>query len=335
VPADPVPLTGVGPARPRRPDRTLLGDRIQRLRGLDGVEAPVVVACSGGADSLALLAFAVVLGLEPVAVHVEHGIRTGAAAEPALVASYAEGLGAGFRPERVSVEPGPNLEARARAVRYGALERARVACGATVVLVGHTADDQAETVLLNLLRGSASGGLGAMATRRGTVVRPMLDLRRADSEAVCAVLGLEPLADPMNDDRALRRVWIRREVLPLLAEGAGRDLVPVLARQAEILRSEADELDRQAAAAWPGTARSSARALAALAPVLARRAVRLWVGHPRPSFAEVERVLAVARGGARAAQLAGGRTVVRRGGELVLEETGEPGGEESGLGTRG
>jgi hypothetical protein len=97
--------------------------------------------------------------------------------------------------------------------------------------------------------------------------------------------------------------------------------VPVLARQAEILRSESDELDRQAGTAWPGGGPPVARALAALTPVIARRAVRLWVGAPVPSFAEVERVLAVARGAARAAQLAGGRTVVRSAGELRLHPT--------------
>jgi tRNA(Ile)-lysidine synthase len=295
-----------------------------RLRGIDGLEPPVVVACSGGSDSLALLAFAAALALEPVAVHVEHGIRAGSDGESAHVARCAARLGADFRSERVAVEPGPNLEARAREARYDALDRARIGSGAEVVLVGHTADDQAETVILNLLRGSASGGLGAMAPRRGRLVRPMLDLRRADTEAVCASIGVVPLADPMNDDTSLRRVWVRREVLPLLSAGAGRDLVPVLARQAEILRSESDELDRQAAAAWPGGARPAARDLAALAPVIARRAVRLWVGPPVPSFAEVERVLAVARGSARAAQLAGGRTVVRSAGELRLEPTDRP-----------
>jgi tRNA(Ile)-lysidine synthase len=315
------------PARPGRADRARLAEWLDRLRGMDGVEPPVVVACSGGADSLALLAFAVALGLEPVAVHVDHGIRSGAGDESIHVATYAAGLGARFRSERVSVAPGPNVEARARAARYDALERARVASGAEVVLVGHTADDQAETVILNLLRGSASGGLGAMATRRANLVRPMLDLRRTDTEAVCAAIGVEPLTDPMNDDVSLRRVWVRREVLPLLSAGAGRDLVPVLARQAEILRSESDELDRQAGAAWPGAGPPAARALAALAPVLARRAVRLWVGAPVPSFAEVERVLAVARGTARAAQLAGGRTVVRSAGELRLEATGGTVGE--------
>jgi tRNA(Ile)-lysidine synthase len=157
-----------------------------------------------------------------------------------------------------------------------------------------------------------------MAPRRGDVVRPLLALRRADTLAVCAALGFEPLADPMNDDLAHQRVWIRREVLPLLAAGAGRDLVPVLARQAEILRSEAEELDRQARAAWPD-GDASARALAALPLVLARRAVRTWLGAPVPSFAEVERVLEVARGTARGVQLAGSRSVTRRAGRMYVE----------------
>jgi tRNA(Ile)-lysidine synthase len=291
---------------------------LDRLEGLDRVAPPVVVGCSGGADSLALLAFAEALGLEPVAVHVDHGIRPEAIGEAGFVAGCATRLGAAFHPERVAVEPGPNLEARARDARYEALERARSSVGATAVLVGHTADDQAETVILNLLRGSASGGLGAMAVERDGVVRPMLNLRRDDARAVCLALGLEPLADPMNEDRALRRVWIRHEVLPMLAAGAGRDLVPVLARQAGILRSESEELDRQAGSAWPVDGDPSARALAALPTVLARRAVRLWLGRPVPSFAEVERVLDVARGRARGAQLAGGRCVTRHGGRLGL-----------------
>ena len=112
---------------------------------------------------------------------------------------------------------------------------------------GHTADDQAETVLLNLLRGSASAGLGAMAARRDTVVRPLLGLRRSDCEAVCAAVGVTPLRDPMNADRAFRRVAVRHDVLPRLSALAGRDLVPVLARQAEVLRSES-RLSRRARA---------------------------------------------------------------------------------------
>jgi tRNA(Ile)-lysidine synthase len=282
------------------------------------LEAPVVVACSGGADSVALLALAVDAALAPIAVHVDHGVRVGSAEEAADVRAIAAEMGAEFVSVRVAVERGPNLEARARDARYTALDAARVAVGAEVLLVGHTADDQAETVLLNVLRGSAASGLSGMARRHDTVVRPLLDLRRADTRAVCAALGVTVFDDPMNHDRAFRRVAIRRDVLPLLSSLAERDLVPVLARQAEILRSDSEYLDELATRAWPAADGARARALAALPKPLARRAVRRWVGAPPPSMAEVDRVLAVAHGDARATELAGGRAVRRSGGVLVL-----------------
>jgi tRNA(Ile)-lysidine synthase len=282
----------------------------------------VVVACSGGPDSLALLALAVTVDLGPLAVYVDHGLRADSSDDARVVMAAAEQLGVVWRSVPVHVEPGPNLEARARDARYDALERVRVEIGASVVLVGHTADDQAETVLLNLLRGSASRGLGGMAVRRDALVRPLLHLRRADTEAVCATLGIAPARDVMNDDPSFRRVWIRTEVLPALSAGAGRDLVPVLARQAEVLRADSDYLDELARAAWPPEPhRAPGSALARLPLPLARRAVRQWLGAPPPSFADVERVLQVARGEVRATELAGGRRVERRAGELHVVPT--------------
>jgi tRNA(Ile)-lysidine synthase len=280
------------------------------------VSAPVVVGCSGGADSLALLALTVDAGLAPVAVYVDHGLRAGSDRDADAVAGAAAWLGARFEARRVTVEPGPNLEARARTARYDALETARVAHGATAVLVGHTADDQAETVLLNLLRGSAASGLAGMPARRGHVVRPLLGARRSEVRAVCRERGLTPVEDPSNDDLSLRRNWIRHEVLPLLERGAGRDLTPLLVRQAEVLRAESDFLDALARSAWPGEAGARARDLAALPPALARRAVRCWLGPPPPSLEEVDTVLAVARGERRAVDLAGGRRVRRSGGVM-------------------
>jgi tRNA(Ile)-lysidine synthase len=280
------------------------------------VTAPVVVGCSGGADSLALLALAVDGGLAPIAVHVDHGLRAGSDREAGNVAHAAARLGAGFDARRVTVAPGPNLEARARDVRYDALEAARVEHGATAVLVAHTADDQAETVVLNLLRGSGSAGLAGMPTRRGRVVRPLLGARRADVRAECARRQLTPWEDPSNDDLAFRRNWIRHEVLPLMERGAGRDLTPLLTRQADVLRAESDFLDALARAAWPGEGGARARDLAALPDPLARRAVRCWLGPPPPALDEVDAVLAVARGERRAVDLAGGRRVHRSAGVL-------------------
>jgi tRNA(Ile)-lysidine synthase len=283
------------------------------------LEPPVVVACSGGADSVALLAITADAGLDPIAVHVDHGLRPASSDDRDHVAALAARLGTRFDARTVDVPAGSNLEKRARDARYEVLEAARVEHGATAVLVAHTADDQAETVLLNVLRGAAATGLSGMPPRRGHVVRPLLGMRRAETSALCASLGLPVLHDPMNDDEAFRRVAVRLRVLPLLSGVAGRDLVPVLARQAALLREESAFLDELARAAWPGADGTSARALAALSPVLARRAVRQWLGPPPPSSAEVTRVLEVAEGRHRATELVGARIVRRTAGQLHLD----------------
>jgi tRNA(Ile)-lysidine synthase len=281
--------------------------------------APVVVGCSGGADSVALLALSADAAFAPVAVHVDHGLRPDSAREQAGVAALAGRLGTGFDGRVACVEPGPNLEERARETRYAALEAARLDAHATAVLVAHTADDQAETVLLNLLRGAGSAGLAAMRARRGYVARPLLGFRRAETLELCDALALPVVHDPMNDDEEFRRVAVRRRVLPMLEGVAGRDLVPVLARQAAILGEESDYLDALARAAWPAPEGPSARTLAALPRVLARRAVRLWLGPPPPSSAEVARVLEVAAGDRRGTELSGGRAVRRTAGQLRVD----------------
>ena len=257
-------------------------------------------AVSGGADSLALLVLATAAGCSVVAIHVDHGLRTDSAREADVVAAAAERFGAAFRSERVEVAPGPNLEARARPARYAVLPAG--------TCTGHTADDRAETVLLNLLRGSGLEGLtGIRRSRR----RPILDLRRSETRGLCVAVGLAPVDDPSNLDPVHRRNRVRHEVLPLLAAVSDRDPVPVLCRQADLLADEADLLADLAADLDP----TDARALAGAPPSLARVAVRRWLrragnGHP-PSAAAVERVLEVARGAAVATDLPGGWSVRR------------------------
>jgi hypoxanthine phosphoribosyltransferase len=262
---------------------------------------------------LALLVLAVAAGCAVEAVHVDHGLRPGSAAEAAVVGSAAARLGARFRSVAVEVAPGPNLEARARAARFAALPED--------VATGHTMDDQAETVLANLLRGAGLDGLAAMAPGPR---HPLLAVRRHETRAVCRAVGLEWLEDPSNDDPRHLRNRVRHELLPLCAEIARRDPVPVLARQAALLRDEAAVLDRLAAAACPDPA--DGPGLAAADRALARRALRGWLrgsgdrtsaAHP-PSAAEVDRVLAVAAGSARATELSGGRRVARHRGRLAV-----------------
>ena len=216
--------------------------------------APTVVGCSGGADSLALLALARARDLDVVAVYVDHGLRPGTAHDARVVRDAAAEVGAEARVVAVHVDPNANVEARARDARYAALERAADDAHAAAILVGHTRDDQAETVLLALLRGSGTTGLAGMAAVRGRVRRPLLDLRRADTAEICARLRWAPVYDPMNDEIHHRRVWLRREVIPQLVRGAQRDLVEVLARQAAVLRDDDELLDTLAAQYVPDDA---------------------------------------------------------------------------------
>lgn len=305
--------------------RRALAPWLHRLVGLDVGESPVVVGCSGGADSLALLAFVRAAGFDAHAVYVDHGLRPGTEHEFEVVGDTAGRFGAQAERVPVDVGDGSNLEARAREARYAALEERRSDAGASFVVVGHTADDQAETVLLNLLRGAGSAGLGAMAVRRGHLVRPLLGLRRADTREACRRLGLTPVDDPMNHDVRHRRVWLRREVIPRLEAGAGRDLTTLLARQAQVMRDESEHLDALAGEALAGAGDPpAASVLAGLPATIGRRAVRRWLGDPPVGVDHVDAVLSVAGGQRRAVDLPGGRRIVRAGRLLHVETGGNP-----------
>lgn len=264
------------------------------------VGTPVCCAVSGGADSTALAVLAVAAGCVVEIVHVDHGLRPGSADEFAFVQATAARLGVSARSVPVSLEQGANMEARARAARAAVLPHD--------ALTGHTADDQAETVLINLLRGSALDGLAGM--RRGHR-HPLLDLRRTDTVALCETLDLAVVHDESNDDVRLLRNRIRHEVLPWLRDVARRDLVPVLTRQADLLRDDADLLEALAAEVDV----TDAATLTAAPRPLARRAVRRWLalelGGPPVDGATVERVLQVAAGDVIACQVPGGARVER------------------------
>jgi tRNA(Ile)-lysidine synthase len=266
----------------------------------------LVCGVSGGPDSLALLVLAVASGCTVTAVHVDHGLRPGSAEEVDVVAGVAQRFGAAVVSRRVDLADGPNLEARARKARLEALGP-----GAAT---GHTADDQAETVLVNLLRGAGVDGLAAM---RPGATHPLLALRRAETVELCERLGLVPVRDPSNDDPRFVRTRVRRELLPLCSAIAGRDVVPVLARQAEILAGDADALAALASLIDP----ADRRAVASAPEPIARRALRAWLtgeGPYPPSAGAVERVLEVARAERLATEVTGGRRVGRKDGRLVL-----------------
>ena len=226
-----------------------------------GWPARVLVACSGGPDSLALaaaVAFYARRGevdghpLEAGAVVVDHGLQEGSGDVARTTAGVLAGLG--LSPVRVvAVEvlrSGEGPEAAARTARLGALEAEAETWGAGAVLLGHTLDDQAEQVILGLARGSGTRSLGGMRSVRGLYVRPFLGLRRADTVEVCEAEGLEPWLDPTNADPRYMRSRVRADIMPFLEAELGPGVAEGLARTASILGQDADFLDAEAAAAY-------------------------------------------------------------------------------------
>jgi tRNA(Ile)-lysidine synthase len=225
----------------------------------------VLVACSGGADSLALAATTAFVasrdGLRAGAVVVDHGLQDGSAEVAAVAVEQCRALGLDpVEVRRVRVSGRGGLEAAARHARYTVLDDVAHRAGAAAVLLGHTVDDQAESVLLGLARGSGARSLAGMAAARGMYRRPFLGLRRSDTEAVCVANGLAWWTDPTNGTLDAPagpgarhgaplplRSQVRSRVLPVLEDVLGPGVAVTLARTADLLREDADLLDELAA----------------------------------------------------------------------------------------
>ena len=222
------------------------------------VENPplILVGCSGGPDSLALAAVCAFFArrgeVRVGAVVVDHQMQDGSAEVAQATAAHLRELG--LEPVLVRTvdlaHDGAGPEAAARAARFGALDAAARELGAAHVLLGHTLDDQAESVLLGLARGSGTRSLAGMRERRGIYLRPFLGLRRAETLAICEALALAPWHDPSNRDPAYLRVRVRNQVLPFLHDELGPGIAESLARSASILGQDADLLDELAAAEY-------------------------------------------------------------------------------------
>ncbi|WFE95154.1 tRNA lysidine(34) synthetase TilS [Micromonospora sp. WMMD987] len=253
--------------------------RVAVRRALAGLPAdgPVLVACSGGADSLALaVATAFVtsrLGRSAGLVTVDHGLQAGSVERAAAVAGWAGRVGfdpVEAVPVTVAGRPG-GPEAAARQARYQALTDAARRHRAVAVLLGHTRDDQAETVLLALARGAGPRGLAGMPVRRDVagvpLLRPLLDVTREQTRDACAALGLVPWQDPHNTDPSYARARVRADALPALVAALGTGVRDNLARTARLLAADTAALDDLAAAALatPGSG-SDGSASAASAP---------------------------------------------------------------------
>jgi tRNA(Ile)-lysidine synthase len=247
----------------------------------------VIVACSGGPDSICLLHAMTRLRrlfhLDVACFHFDHRLRKGSERDVSYVQGQAERLTVPFYVRRAETRPGrgQSVEAWARTERYGALLELVDELGG-LVATGHTADDQAETVLLALLRGGGLDALTGMRPVARPVVRPLLDTTREETEAFCRALRLRPRRDPMNDDPTFMRVAVRKRVIPELERAVGRGVRSTLVRSADLLRSDADLLDRlgeeafqQAVSTDQGEPALRSYALQSLPASIAGRVIRL------------------------------------------------------------
>ena len=236
--------------------RTLADVVSDQVGGVLPPEAAVLVACSGGADSLSLLSASVFegrkLGLRVIGVTVDHGLQDGSAAHAAHVVEQMAALGADETASaRVQVSGGGRgPEAAAREARYAVLDQMAQHFGALAVLLGHTLDDQAETVLLGLARGSGGRSLAGMRRSFELYRRPLLDVTRVDTVTACQVEGVDYWNDPHNLDPTYARVRVRRRVLPTLEDELGPGVAGALARTADQLRADMELLDELAETAF-------------------------------------------------------------------------------------
>lgn len=243
----------------------------------------VLVACSGGPDSTVLLhvlhRLRNELGITLSAASIDHGLRPESVAEVQQVAELAESLGIPFTAGRVALEAGgPSLQARARDLRYAALRDIAVSESATAIAVGHTRDDQAETVLARLLRGAGVRGLRGIEPRRqDSVIRPLIDCSREEVRGYAEGRGLRFAEDPSNHQRSFERVRMRHELLPILRAEDPRivDHLASLADEAAELMAYLDEVTP--ALPEKSTLRVSDEALEAMAPPIRRRWLRAWI----------------------------------------------------------
>lgn len=295
----------------------------QTAQNFAAISSPVLIACSGGGDSIALALIAYAKNSDFALAYVDHGLSDAMSDCEQHVKNLAYRLKVDFLIDHLGMAQRgldvSNIESQARRLRYESLEKLRAQYGAIDIATAHHSDDVAETLLINLVRGSGSGG-ASLSSRRGNLVRPLLGWRKDSLRDLVFACGLEPFEDPSNGDSRFVRNRMRNEVLPLLNDVAGRDVTGLLARSSRSLAADNIYLTTYASQQWPGE-HASTKDLVALDDVIQVHALRAWItGYP-PSHEEMGRILDVAHHRIARTQISGHRTIWRTGSVMYQDVT--------------
>ena len=291
-----------------------------------GAGETIAVAVSGGADSLALAGALVIeakkLSLNLIGVTIDHQLQDGSSEQAENVVKQLSSIGITETiVKKVEVVMQDGLEASARRARYEVLDK----LDATAIFLGHTKDDQAETVLLGLARGSGGRSLSGMAARKNKYIRPLLGITRKETIAACTELHLKPWIDPHNFDNSFLRVRVREKVLPLMEEEIGPGIVDALVRSANLLRDDSDALDSMANEFWNKEQSLLVESLEELSRAVRTRVIRIALhefGAGPLSMDQVNAVEALVTSwkGQGEVSLPGGVKVARISGRLSLSK---------------
>lgn len=286
-------------------------------------DAKVALACSGGPDSLALLILLQKSGYDVQPLYVDHKTKQSKKFWKAVVKACKK-LEISKEPIRLEIDkelPKANFEEAARKARYRALDGWLKENEFDFIALAHTIDDQAETVIFNFIRGGVEG-LGGMSEITKHYWRPMLfQIRKDQTSTICDTEKVKYVQDKANKNEKYSRVQIRKNLIPLMDQIMNRDVSPIIARNSRLIKSENAFLNNLAKKSWPGGSEPLAKNLAELNQVVALRAIRIWIGHPRIRSRDAKRVLAVARGKAKAVQLEGKIRVWRSKGVMHYEKS--------------
>ena len=283
----------------------------------------ILIACSGGADSIALALISYSQNIDFALVYIEHNINPTTRECETIISDLAKKLKVEFFVEHVDLDlknNKSNIESRARDARYQALEKVRIENNYDFILTAHHLDDYVETFFINLMRGLGSG-VAALSSARGNLVRPLLNWRKIQLEEIVQKCEIEYFSDPSNDLDCFVRNRVRNELIPLMDDISNRDVAPLVSKAGNHIARDQKFISSLGARSWPLDGNTSTRTLRALDISLQNHALRSWIIGDKPSDKEMSNILDVVNHEITKTQISGNRTIWRKDAKIYQSET--------------